>query len=84
MKAEGSDRLRVSELLNRHNPINIEQRAAQWRKEGWKGFDVNAQQEALQNAPRDPEQIRQAEKEGKALPTTSNEAELRGGEDSAL
>jgi uncharacterized membrane protein len=84
VKAEGGDRIRASELMNRHNPIDIEQRAVQWRKEGWKGFDPNAKQEALQNAPRDPEQIRQAEQEGKALPTVPNEAELRGGEDSAL
>jgi hypothetical protein len=84
VRVQSSDRLRASELLNRHNPIDIEQRAVQWRKEGWKGFDANARQEALQDAPRDPEQIRQAEHEGKALPTVSNEAELRGGEDSAL
>jgi hypothetical protein len=84
VRADGPDRIRAAELLKRHNPIDIEQRAAQWRKDGWKGFDPNASQAALQNAPRDPAQIRQAEQEGKALPTAPNEAELRGGEDSAL
>jgi hypothetical protein len=28
----------ILDILNQHNPADINQRAAQWREEGWKGF----------------------------------------------
>jgi uncharacterized protein (TIGR02271 family) len=33
---------RAIEILNRHNPIDIEERAAHWRSQGWTGYDENA------------------------------------------
>jgi hypothetical protein len=30
---------RATEILNRHNPVDIDQRVAQWRARGWTGFD---------------------------------------------
>jgi len=33
---------RAVDVMNRHNPIDVKQRAAQWRDTGWSGFDVNA------------------------------------------
>jgi hypothetical protein len=30
-------------VLNQYNPINLQDRATQWRQSGWKGYDPNAQ-----------------------------------------
>ncbi len=32
----------ITDVLNRHDPINIKQRANEWREQGWTGFDPNA------------------------------------------
>lgn len=40
--ARGADINRAMEILRRHNPVDIEARAAQWRAEGWQGFDPKA------------------------------------------
>jgi hypothetical protein len=32
----------VRTIMERYDPIDIEQRASQWRQEGWSGFDANA------------------------------------------
>ena len=34
---------RVSDILNRHSPVDIEERAESWRQAGWKGFDERAE-----------------------------------------
>jgi hypothetical protein len=34
---------RAVEILNRHNPMDINERASQWRQEGWVGFDPNSE-----------------------------------------
>jgi hypothetical protein len=34
---------RAVEILNDHDPIDINQRATQWRETGWTGFDVNSE-----------------------------------------
>jgi hypothetical protein len=33
---------RAVDILNRHDPVDINQRATQWRDEGWTGFDPDA------------------------------------------
>ncbi len=33
---------RVSDILNRHSPVDIEERAESWRQTGWRGFDERA------------------------------------------
>ncbi|HEX8746219.1 MAG TPA: YsnF/AvaK domain-containing protein [Pyrinomonadaceae bacterium] len=33
---------RAVEIMKRHNPVEINKRAAQWREEGWQGFDTKA------------------------------------------
>lgn len=40
--ANDADLVRASEILRRHNSIDIERRATQWRKHGWQGFDPKA------------------------------------------
>jgi hypothetical protein len=42
VRADNAVRDRVSEILNRHSPVDVEERAATWRLGGWKGFDENA------------------------------------------
>jgi len=42
VKTEASMLPRVTEILNRHNPIDVEQRVASWRSSGWKGYDKSA------------------------------------------
>lgn len=32
----------VRDVMNRHNPVDIEERASQWRTAGWQGFDHEA------------------------------------------
>ena len=34
---------RVTDILNRHSPVDIEERAESWRQAGWKGFDERAE-----------------------------------------
>ena len=37
--AHESDRERAASILRRHNPIDVDQRVAQWKARGWEGFD---------------------------------------------
>jgi hypothetical protein len=32
----------IIDILNRHNPMDINERAEMWREQGWSGFDPNA------------------------------------------
>jgi hypothetical protein len=34
---------RVFDILNRHSPVDIEERAESWRQTGWRGFDERAE-----------------------------------------
>jgi len=40
--ASGELRDRATDIMNRHDPIDIEERAAQWRSQGWTGYDEKA------------------------------------------
>ncbi|MFL5802542.1 MAG: hypothetical protein ACJ8CR_12485 [Roseiflexaceae bacterium] len=33
----------VRDIFARHNPVDIKARTAEWRQEGWKCFDPNAE-----------------------------------------
>lgn len=33
---------RVVEIMNRYNPVDVEKRSAEWRGQGWTGYDPNA------------------------------------------
>lgn len=39
VRAEDAMADRVQAILARHNPVDIKVRTAEWRQEGWKGFD---------------------------------------------
>ena len=40
--ATGDDATDAMNIMYRHHPVNVENRAAQWRKQGWQGFDPQA------------------------------------------
>jgi hypothetical protein len=40
IQASEGDFEKVSEILCRHKPVDVESRAQQWRKRGWRGFDA--------------------------------------------
>jgi hypothetical protein len=39
---DSADRARALEILERHNPVNMDQRLTEWREGGWTKFDPNA------------------------------------------
>jgi uncharacterized protein (TIGR02271 family) len=43
VEAEDQEVDRVRDVMNRFNPVDIDERASQWRSSGWTGFDPNAQ-----------------------------------------
>lgn len=43
VKTDASMLDNVSSILNRHNPVDVEQRVSTWRSSGWSGFDHSAQ-----------------------------------------
>jgi hypothetical protein len=45
---------RAVDILNRHNPIDINERAVQWRESGWTGFDPNARAYSATESPMEP------------------------------
>ncbi|MBZ0296049.1 MAG: hypothetical protein K8L99_26045 [Anaerolineae bacterium] len=40
--ADGDDLVRAMNILRKHYPIDVEERAAQWREHGWEGYDPKA------------------------------------------
>jgi hypothetical protein len=42
VKLEEAEAVRVSEILEKYNPVDVEQRGAAWRETGWTGFDSSA------------------------------------------
>jgi stress response protein YsnF len=36
------ERERIVEIMNRHDPVDIDERASLWRSQGWTGYDVAA------------------------------------------
>lgn len=40
--ASGDDATDAMNIMYRHHPVNVENRAAAWRKQGWQGFDPQA------------------------------------------
>jgi len=41
-RTSDADTDRAHDIMDSFNPVNIEDRAAAWRQEGWKGYDVKA------------------------------------------
>lgn len=43
VKAEDSRTDQIMDILNHHNPVDIHDRAVQWREQGWKTYDASKQ-----------------------------------------
>jgi hypothetical protein len=43
VQAEDQSTDQVMDILNHHNPVDMNQRVSTWRQQGWKGYDPNAQ-----------------------------------------
>lgn len=43
VQAEEHNTNKIMDVLNRHTPVDIHDRATQWREQGWSKFDPNAQ-----------------------------------------
>jgi uncharacterized protein (TIGR02271 family) len=41
-RTNDADTERAHSIMDSYNPVNIEERAAAWRQEGWKGYDIKA------------------------------------------
>jgi len=37
-----ADAARARQIIERHNPVNVQERVTGWQRSGWKGFDPNA------------------------------------------
>jgi hypothetical protein len=45
VQAEDQSTEQIMDILNRHDPVDMNERISTWRQQGWKGFDPNAQQD---------------------------------------
>ncbi len=50
---------RASEIVRRHNPVNMDQRVTQWRAKGWETFDPNIDPYTAEDLTSEREQYRQ-------------------------
>jgi len=62
---------RAYDIMNRHGAINIDERVAQWRQSGWKGFDVNAKPYSAS----DIEQFRSAHTSAKSTAASTSDTQ---------
>jgi hypothetical protein len=42
VQTEDENTEQIMNILNHHNPMDINERVSQWRKQGWNGYDQNA------------------------------------------
>jgi stress response protein YsnF len=52
VRVEDNDERRVRDIMNRHDPVDIDERSQQWRATGWQGYSAQAE-------PYNQDQIRQ-------------------------
>lgn len=50
VQTEDGSTEQVMSILNRHHPADINERAAQWREQGWTGYDPNAKTQVARPA----------------------------------
>lgn len=70
---------RVVEILERHNPVDIDRRAAYWRESGWSGYDANAEPYAADRIEQERDMYRNrelSEGEQAAIPVVEEEVKV--------
>jgi len=73
-RTSDADTDRAHSIMDSYNPVNIEDRAAAWRQEGWKGYDMKAK-------PYTAEQITQERARYAAPVATTNKKNVAAGEE---
>jgi len=76
VRTNDGDTDKAHAIMDRYNPVNIEERAAAWRQEGWKGYDIKAK-------PYTAAQITQ-ERSRYAAPTTTATKNIAAGEEARI
>jgi uncharacterized membrane protein len=66
---------RVEEVMNRHNPVDIERRAAYWRETGWTDFNPEGTPYTSDEIMRERESYRSAIPHGGGYTTTEPDTE---------
>lgn len=75
----------ANNILDNHNPVDIETRAAEWRERGWTGYDKNAEpytaeqveQERTHRRTHAPQPTHKREKKGQeTIPVTGEEVKV--------
>ncbi len=69
---------RAADIINRHNPVDIHARAADWRANRWKRFDENAQPYRNINRPRQSAVTNQPRVRGVQIYTGPTESDYVG------
>jgi uncharacterized protein (TIGR02271 family) len=64
VEAEDQEADRVSSLMNRYNPVDINQRAAAWKQAGWKGYDASAKPYTAKQTTQEREQMQKMNQSG--------------------
>lgn len=53
VQAEEYNTEQIMEILNRHNPMDLNQQVEKWREQGWKGFNASVQPNQAVTLPAD-------------------------------
>jgi uncharacterized protein (TIGR02271 family) len=74
VEAEDKDLDRISTMLNRFNPVDINQRVESWRQSGWKGYDHSAKPYTAKQTTKEREQFQKLNQGGEVrLPVVEEE-----------
>jgi uncharacterized protein (TIGR02271 family) len=74
VEADDQNLDRISSLMNRHNPVDINQRAESWRQSGWKGYDASAKPYTAKQIMKEREQFQKLNTGGEVrLPVVEEE-----------
>jgi uncharacterized protein (TIGR02271 family) len=73
VEAEDTDVSRVRDLMNRHHPVDVQQRAQAWRQAGWTGYDAKAKPYSAAQITQERQQYQQTQQPQK----TRREDEVR-------
>ena len=69
--AENADR--AVDILNKHNPVDIDRKASQWRSDNWTGFDENTEPYTRERIDTERTQFSDLDEEGKVTITVVEE-----------
>lgn len=77
VEAQDTAANRVAEIMRRHNAVDLDQRAATWRKEGWTGYAATSGGTQQRQQPQQQTQAKQSQQGNDVIPVV--EESLRVG-----